>query len=124
MYKKASQLKLRFPTNLGPLSAEQLWDLTQTQLSNGIKEAKKVLKKNDADDDLAFLENVKEVDVVNQLRFDILKDVYLVNKKEAADLRDAAAVKAHNQKIDALILKKREGEYEEMSVEELEALRK
>ena len=33
MYKQASKLKLRFQTNRGILSAEQLWDLSQTDLS-------------------------------------------------------------------------------------------
>jgi hypothetical protein len=123
MYKHASQLKLRFQTAVGLLSAEQLWDLSQTQLSAAVKAAKKVLKKND-DDDLSFLEDTKEVDVEGQLRFDILKDVYLSKKKEAEEIRNAADIKAHNQKIDALILEKQEGKLKEMSIEDLEKLRK
>lgn len=123
MYKQASQLKLRFLTNVGQLSVEQLWDLSQTQLSNAIKEVKKVLKKND-DDELSFLEDTKEVDVKNQLIFDILKDVYLTKKKEADELRNAANIKAHNQKIDFLIAEKQEGKLREMSIEDLEKLRK
>ena len=123
MYKQASQLKLRFQTNVGLLSVEQLWDLTQTQLANAIKAVKKVLKKND-DDELSFLEDTKEVDVENQLRFDVLKDVYLTKKKEADEERTAASIKAHNQKIDTLIAEKQEGQLREMSIEDLEKLRK
>jgi hypothetical protein len=123
MYKQASQLKLRFITNVGLVSSEQLWDLTQNQLSNTIKAVKKVLKKND-DDELSFLEDTKEVDVENQLRFDILKDVYLTKKKEADEIRNAADVKANNQKIDSLIAEKQEGKLREMSIEDLEKLRK
>jgi len=123
MYKKASQLGLRFVTNVGPASVEQLWDLSQTQLSNAIKAVKKVLKRDD-NDELSFLEDTKVVDVENQLRFDILKDVYLTKKKEAEELRNAADIKAHNQKIDALILEKQENNLKNLSVEELEALRK
>lgn len=123
MYKQASKLKLRFLTNVGQLSVEQLWDLSQTQLSNAIKEVKKVLKKND-DDELSFLEDTKEVDVKNHLIFDILKDVYLTKKKEADELRNAANIKAHNQKIDSLIAEKQEGKLREMSIEDLEKLRK
>jgi len=123
MYKQASQLKLRFNTNVGALTVEQLWDLSQTQLTIAIKAVKKVLKKND-DDELSFLEDTKEVDVENQLRFDILKDVYLTKKRESEELRTAAEVKAHNQKIDALIAEKQDGQLREMSIEELEKLRK
>lgn len=80
-------------------------------------------KKND-DDELSFLESTKEIDVENQLRFDILKDVYLTKKKEAEDLRIAADIKAHNQKIDTLIAEKQEGKLREMSIEDLEKLHK
>ena len=34
MYQKASRQKLRFETEMGPLSVEQLWDLNQKQLGN------------------------------------------------------------------------------------------
>lgn len=123
MYKQASQLRLRFLTSVGQLSVEQLWDLNQTQLSNAIKAVKKVLKKDD-DDELSFLEDTKKVDVENQLRFDILKDVYLTKKKEVEELRDAANDKAHNEKIDTLIAEKLEGKLRDMSIEDLEKLRK
>ena len=123
MYKQASKLKLRFQTNKGILSVEQLWDLSQTDLSNAVKAVKKILKKTD-DDELSFLEDSKVVDVENQLRFDILKDVYLTKKKEAEELRDAAETKAHNQKILTLIAEKQEGKLKEMSIEELEKLLK
>lgn len=123
MYKKAARLKLRFLTNVGQLSVEQLWDLQPVQLSNAIKAVKAVLKKND-DDELSFLEDTKTVDVENQLRFDILKDVYITKKNEIDESRNAAAVKAHNSKIDALIAEKEEEGLRSKSIEELKELRK
>ena len=123
MFKQASKLKLRFTTNRGVLSVEQLWDLTQTELAKAIRDVKKVLTKN-TDDELSFLIETTVVDVENQLRFDILKDVYLTKKKENEELKTAAEVKAHNQKILALIAEKKEGELKELSVEELEKLLK
>lgn len=123
MYKQASQLKLRYQTSVGLVSTEQLWDLNKMQLSNAIKAVKKVLKKTD-DDELSFLEDTKVVDVENQLRFDILKDVYLTKKTEAEAIKNEAETKAHNQKILALIAEKQEGKLRDMSVEELEKLLK
>lgn len=123
MYKEASKLKLRFVTNRGLLSTEQLWDLSFTDISNAVKAVKKILKKND-DDDLSFLEDNNKVDVENQLRFDVLKDVYLTKKKEAEELRDAAENKKWNEKINSLIARKKEGELEAKSVEDLEKLLK
>ena len=123
MFKQASQRKLRFTTGVGQLSVEQLWYLSQTQLTNAIKAVKKTLK-NDNDDELSFLEDTKTVDVENQLRFDILKDVYMTKKRELDETRNAANVKMHNQRIDALIAEKREGQLRNMSIEELEKLYK
>lgn len=123
MYKKASQLKLKYQTLVGVVTTEQLWDLTLPQLSDAIKKVKKVLKKND-DDELSFLEDSKVIDTENELRFNILKDVYLAKKKEIEDIRDAAQIKAHNQKIDALIAQKQEEKLFDLSIEELEKLRK
>ena len=123
MFKQASKMKLRFATEKGGLSVEQLWELNQSQLSTAIKAVKKVMVKND-DDELSFLEYNKVVDVEMQLRFDILKDVYLTKKKEAEEIRDAATIKAHNQKIDALIADKQESNLKELSIEDLEKLRK
>ena len=123
MYKQAAQLKLRFNTPVGMLSVEQLWDLTQTNLSNSIKAVKKVLKKSD-DDELSFLEDTKVVDTENQLRFDILKDVYLSKKKAAEELRTAAEIKVHNQKILTLIAEKTDESLKGKTIEELEGMLK
>ena len=123
MYKQASKLGLRFQTNRGVLSVEQLWQLTQTDLANAIKSVKKVLVK-DNDDDLSFLESTKVVDVENQLRFDILKDVYLTKKKELEESRNAAEVKAYNQKILNLIAEKQEDKLKSMDIADLEKLLK
>ena len=123
MYKQASKLGLRIQTNKGLLAVEQLWQLSQSDLSNAIKAVKKVLVKND-DNELSFLENTKVVDIENQLRFDILKDVYLTKKSEAEAIRNEAETKAHNQKILALIAEKQEGKLRDMSEEELKSLLK
>lgn len=123
MYKEATRLGLRFQTNKGLLSTEQLFSLTQTDLASAIKTSKKLLKKND-DDDLGFLEDNSKVDKIEELRFNILKDVYLTKKTENEASRAEAEAKAHNAKIDELILRKRETQLAEMSIEELEKLRK
>ena len=123
MYKKASQIGLRIQTNKGPLSVEQLWHLNQTDLKDAIKSVKQTLKKEN-DDDLSFLGEATVVDSENQLKFDILKDIYVTKKEAIEAVKTAAANKAHNAKIDALIAEKQEGSLKELSIGELEALRK
>ena len=123
-YKQASRLGLRFQTSKGLLTVEQLWQLGVTDLSNAIKAVKKILKVTD-DDDLSFLIDSKGVvDVENQLRFDILKDIYVTRKEDNAAIRDQALIKEHNQKILELIAEKKEGDLKGLSVEELEKLLK
>lgn len=118
MYKKANKFKLRFQTSKGLLSAEQLEDLSQVELANSIKAVKKILKKTD-DDELSFLEDTKTVDVENQLRFDILKDIYLTKQKETEERRVAAENKVNNEKIIALIAEKREEKLKNLPEEDL-----
>lgn len=123
IYKIANRQQLRFSTTKGILSVEQLWNLSSTDLSNCVKAVKKILKKSD-DDELSFLDDSQVVDKENQLRFDILKDIYLTKKKEAEELRDAASAKQHNQKILALIAEKQEEGLRGKSIDELQALLK
>jgi hypothetical protein len=123
-FKKASQLKLRFNTSKGVLAVEQLWDLPQTSLSSLLRSIKEELKTANLDDDLSFLSDSTptKVDVENQLRFEIAKDIYLTKKAEAEEKRNEAAKKEHNQKILAMIQEKKEGQLKDKSIEELEAL--
>lgn len=125
-FKKASQLKLRFSTNKGILSVEQLWDLTPTSLATLVRSIKSELKNSTIEDELSFLSDVipTRVDTENLLRFEIAKDVYLTKKAESEALRDEKAKKEHNQKILELIQNKKEGELQSKSIEELEAMLK
>jgi len=124
IYKEASQAKLRFQTSKGVLSVEQLWDLNLTTLSNCIKNTKKVLSKDNNDDELSFLDESKTVDREMQLRFDILKDVYLVKKSERDNIAKAAKAKEHNEKIRAEIYRRKEESIQDpkLSIEDLEGM--
>ena len=123
-YKQASKLQLRFQTNRGNLSVEQLWSLSLTDLASAIKAVKKVLKGTDNDDELSFLDENKTVDTENQLRFNILKDIYVDKQTALKEARLAQDRKAYEQKILNLIAEKNEEALKEKSIEELEALLK
>jgi len=121
MYKQGLQLGLRFTTSVGLLTIEQLFQLKQNQLENAIRNQKKLLKASD-DDELGFLDVSSKVDPVEQLKFDILKDVYITKKAEAEAIRESKAKKENNQKILELIAQKKEGVLQEKSIEELEKM--
>lgn len=126
MYKEASKLKLRFNTEKGILTVEQLWDCTRAMLARTIKEYHKIIGKQVGEgDELDFLtEEATTVDPELKLSFDILKDVFLTKKKEAEQARDEEETKQHNAKIDAIIASKQEEQLAGKSIEELEKLRK
>lgn len=122
-WKEASRLKLRLNTIKGELSPEQLWGLKKAEVALALRAVKKILKKND-DDDLAFLDENHEVDTLNQLRFEILKDVYVTMKQEENDARTAKEVKDFNESILRRIAANNEKALDSLSNEELMKLLK
>lgn len=122
IFKKASKERLRFETRQGSLSTEQLWDLKLTPLATIVRNLKKQLTKSN-DDELSFLdEAATPVDSTLQLKFDIVKAVYLDKKEERDAEKNEAAKKEHNQKILALIAQKQDENLGSKSVEELTAM--
>lgn len=121
-FKEASKQKLRFSTSKGMLSSEQLWDLTLTELNTCIRNQKKVLRKADGDDDLSFLDEDSKVDPVEQIKFDVLKEVYMTKKSDNEAVRTAKEKKEHNQKILQIIADKKDKSLEGKSIAELEAM--
>ena len=121
MYKKALMMGLRFPTNRGVLSTEQLYQLPNSDLVAALKATNKLLKKDESDE-LSFLDSSKVPDVENNLRFEILKDVYITRKTLADEAAAAADKKATTQKIVNRMAELKDKEFEKLSLEELEAM--
>ena len=121
MYKEAAKQKLRFSTNKGSLSVEQLWTLSLTDLDTlavSLEEAHANSKGK------SFLDKRTTKDKGLKLQFDIVLDILNTKSEEAEALRDAKEVKEHNQKILALISEKKDDELKVKSVKELEKLLK
>lgn len=123
MFDKATRLKLRFESNKGLLSVEQVWDLSLTALNEMAKSLSRQVKAAETDEE-DFIGTKSNVDSELQLRFDVVKHIIGVKLKERDDSKDAAERKANNQVILELIQRKKQQELENKSVEELEALLK
>ncbi len=121
IYKQASRLKLRFQTTKGPLSAEQLWDLSISELDKLAVSLEEAFEKSNGK---SFVVKKSDKDKIAKLRFDIALDVLTTKMEEDEAARNASDTKAHNEKILALIAKKKEASLESMSVEELEKMMK
>ena len=121
MYKEASKQKLRFETSYGPLTVEQLWDLSINNLDKlavSLEEAYKNSKGK------SFLDVKTKKDKTIKLRFDIVLDILNTKVEELEEAKNAAENKAHNQQILELIKRKQDSELEGKSVEELEKMLK
>lgn len=119
MYKEALQLGVRLTTPKGLLSIEQAFTLNMKDLEDSLRTANDKLKGSEDDDSLSFLDSTKTVNRVDQLAFDILKDIYVTKRAKLDDAKEAKSVKEHNETILALIKQKEMENLGNLSAEEL-----
>ena len=118
MFEKASRIKLRFESNKGLLSTEDLWDLSLSNLNALAKSLNKSIKEEEEED---FLKVAKTANVKKKLAFDIVLHV-LTAKKAEMDAREAAADKAQKkQKLLEVLARKQDNAIESMSEDEIKA---
>lgn len=121
MYKQAAQEGLRIQTERGPLSVEQVFTLPIPELD---KLAVRLEKEYKDSGEKSFIVKRTAKDKKAKLSFDIVLDI-LTTKVEADDAaRVARENKEHNQEIDTLIAEKKKGDLKNLSIKELEKLRK
>ena len=125
MFEKATRLKLRFTTSVGPVMAEDLWDLPLTStrgrpnLDDVARDLHKQLKSGV---DVSFVTKAQKSDEIVQLKFDIVKhiiDVRLVENEAVAKAKEIAEKK---QQILGLIANKENAALAEKPIEELRKL--
>lgn len=124
MYKKASQIKLRFETPKGLLNVEQLWGLKESQLKELILDAKSKLVKVEDLEDLSFLDLVSKENELDKLKFDILVDIYKTKQEAINKQKEMQENKLYNAMIDEIIAEKQNESLKSLSVEELLKLKK
>lgn len=121
MYKEALQKKLRFKTNKGIITIEDLFDLSLQNLNTlAIMLDEKV---NEAPKK-SFIEELPAEENDNELRFNIVKDVINIKLKARKDNIDKAQKDAQKKRIAKLIAKKQDEALENKSIEELQAMLK
>ena len=119
MYKEALQKKLRFKTNKGMITTEDLFDLSLQNLNTlAIMLDKKVSEAPKK----SFIEELPAEKNDDELRFSIVKDVINIKLKARKDNIDKAQVDARNKRIAELIAKKEDEALENKSIEELRAM--
>jgi len=118
-FKKATQLKLRFLTDKGYLSTEQLWDLTIKDLDALAVKLEKAIEETLRKSFL--LKNTQE-DELPRIRFDIALDVLNTKLSEQEDINNRKAKKESNERIMTIIANKKDAALSDKTIAELEQL--
>jgi len=92
IFEKATKQKLRFQSDRGLLTTEQLWDMSLASLDSAAKHVNRTLKTTEEE---SFVEDLREnkENTENTLRLDILKHVIAVKVKardEAKNIKEKA----------------------------------
>ena len=125
MFEQASRLKLRFSTSLGSLTVEDLWDLPLLSLNRGacLDEVAKALNREvKASTEDSFVLKKDEVDIVVQIKFDIVKHIIEVKLAEVEVESNRVEIKAKKQRIMAIMENKEDENLQSKSAEELQDL--
>lgn len=116
MFEKASRMKLRYQTNRGVISVEDLWDLSLESLNAIAISLNKKLKESQTE---SFIKTKTKDTTELELKFNIVKHIIDVELSEAEARKNAAEKRAKKQKLMGLIAKKQDAELEGKSVDEL-----
>ena len=118
MFDRATRKKLRFNTNMGVLSVEDLWDLTMEQLNALYISLSK--EKKDTGESLLADDTVENADL--KLKMDIITFVFDYKQQVAEANEKRAATKRRNKRILEIIEQKQDDDLASKSVDELKGL--
>lgn len=116
MFKQATKLKLRFATNKGYLSVEDLWDLSLPSLDKIAVALDEELAKSPRKSFIT--DNTPKNDEL-ELKFNIVKEIIATKMKEKSDKEIAKDKAAEKARLTELLAKKRSEKLESLSEEEL-----
>lgn len=119
IFERATRNKIRFVSNKGLLSTEDLFDLSLTSLDNIAKSVNKQIK---AESEESFIEQKSRASSELELQLDILKFIIADKLATQEANRKRAETNAKKSQIEDIILRKKSKELEDLPVEELEKM--
>lgn len=126
MFEKASRLKLRFDTNRGAITTEDLWDLPLTSATgktNLDAIAVGLFKRLQNDGaPLSFVDTETTTDEETKLKFDVVRHVIEVKKLDNKAMHDAKAKADQKQKILSILADKQDESLRGKSLDELQTM--
>ena len=121
IFERASRNQIRFQTNKGQLCTEDLWQLSLEDLNSIAVKLNRNLRESSEE---SFIEEKSSENTTLQLTFDVVK--HIIDYKLAMNERSqkAAETRQRNERLQELILQKKDAELADKSIEELEAMMK
>src|SRR5271156_1722018 len=124
LFEKAARIKLRFPTSVGFVTAENLWDmpLTSNRYANLDETAQALHRAVKDAEETSFVVKTHKPNEELQLQFDIVK--YIIDVKLAEDevAKTAVENRAKKQRLLEVLSQKQDQELSGKSTEEIEAM--
>jgi hypothetical protein len=121
IFEQASKLKLRFASQKGLLSVEDLWDLPLTSDKgaslNGVAKAANKEANDSAEED--FVSVAKTANTEATLKLEVAKHIIAIRMEEADARKKAAENKAKKETILAAIANKQNEQINSASLEDL-----
>lgn len=118
IFERASRKKLRFSTNKGLITAEDLWDLSLTSLDTIAKAVNKQLREESEESFITPSSSATKTDLT--LRLDILKHVIGVKMTQAEARKKATERTEELKTLQSLLADKKVKELEGLSPEEIQ----
>lgn len=122
MFEKATRQKLRFNTQRGELSVEQLWDLP-LQSASGVDLdtlARGVNKELKDSNEESFVTAPTPASEKLFLKLAVIKHIIFVKLQEATVKQEEARRKSEIDKLTQILERKKDQDLENLSIEELE----
>lgn len=122
MFEQATRSRIRFETDRGFLSVEDLWDLPLQGRGTNLDDIAVGLDRQLKDSSTtSFVDDTPKTNATLQLKFDVVKRIIDVKKEEAQAAAVAAERRETKKRILEIIAKKQDATLENASIEELEA---
>lgn len=122
MFEQATRARIRFETDRGLLSVEDLWQLPLQGRGTNLDDIAVGLDRQLKDSSTtSFVDDMPKTNATLQLKFDVVKRIIDVKKEEAQAATVAAERRATKARILEIIAKKQDATLENASIEELEA---
>lgn len=122
MFEKASRLKIRFETEKGIVTVEDLWDLPLTENGALNKLAKSLSRKIKESEEESFVVKKSSSNNTLTFAFDIVKHVIEVRMAEAEASKNKAAKKAEKEKLLSILAAKEAEDLNGKSKAEIEEM--